>query len=148
MEGIGSGVLGEIPFLLIWIWFHDREAEDAEIFFLILCSFACPTCPMKSLLPLFHRGEILVVFISSGWNSSQKRSEVYPVKPVFSLFNCGEFNWGLPREIHAMKCEAYLTGAWNEMFILWNLICIYFSGAKHISPGSIYSHQTSDLTPP
>jgi hypothetical protein len=29
---------------------------------------ACPTCPMKSLLALFHRGEIFLVLISSGLN--------------------------------------------------------------------------------
>jgi len=30
------------------------------------CVSACPTRPMKSLFPLFHRGEISVALISSG----------------------------------------------------------------------------------
>jgi hypothetical protein len=41
MEGIGSGVLGEIPFLLNRIMisncFHRRDAKDAKMFILILC---------------------------------------------------------------------------------------------------------------
>jgi hypothetical protein len=45
-----------------------------------------PACPMESFYP-----------IPSGpapFNSLQKRSEVYPVKPVRFLFNWGGFNQG------------------------------------------------------
>jgi hypothetical protein len=49
---------------------------------------------MESSLPLFHRDEIFVAFISSGFNISKKWSAVYPVKPIRFLFNWGEFNWG------------------------------------------------------
>jgi hypothetical protein len=52
MEEIGSGFLGEIPFLLNRNCFHHIDAVDAEIFFLILWTFACP---MKSLLHSSHR---------------------------------------------------------------------------------------------
>jgi hypothetical protein len=34
------------------------------------------------------------LFVSSGLNFSEKRSEVYPVKPAYLLFNWDEFNWG------------------------------------------------------
>jgi hypothetical protein len=55
MEGIGSGFLGEIPFLLNRKCFQRIDAEDAEIF-----SIAFARC--LSNLP----NEIFVAFISSG----------------------------------------------------------------------------------
>ena len=47
--------------------FFFAEGDTDNIFIRVhLCSSACPTCPMESLLPLFHRDEIVVAFISSG----------------------------------------------------------------------------------
>ena len=51
-----------------FIWFTSLLIDDwyKINIRLVLCGSACPTCPMKSLLPLFHRGEISFELISSG----------------------------------------------------------------------------------
>ena len=43
-----------------------RQISEADLSGALSAISACPTCPMKFLLPLFHRGEISVALISSG----------------------------------------------------------------------------------
>jgi hypothetical protein len=103
---------------------------------------ACPTCPMKSLLPLFHRGEIFVALISSGLNFGC----IYFIGVESLLMSFSMNTWGA---CNSTGAEPISLGRslFNRGVPIILLIIFLLPWSSVLFRGEFYNFLTTDFSP-